>query len=86
VKAYPAETTEAFLDGHVSALEFFGSVPLSILYDLKIAGARICGMANASVRGRSSNWSATTGLRYRAVRAVKVGLWRVTLVAIMQQV
>jgi transposase len=24
VKAYPAETTEAFLDGHVSALAFFG--------------------------------------------------------------
>ena len=24
VKAYPAETTEAFLDGHVSAFDFFG--------------------------------------------------------------
>jgi transposase len=33
VKAYPAETTEAFLDGHVSAFAFFGGVPLSILYD-----------------------------------------------------
>ena len=44
VKAYPAETTEAFLDGHVSAFEFFGGVPLSILYDnLKIAVAKICG-------------------------------------------
>jgi transposase len=44
VKAYPAETTEAFLDGHVSGFEFFGGVPLSILYDnLKIAVARICG-------------------------------------------
>jgi len=44
VKAYPAETTEAFLDGHVSAFAFFGGVPLSILYDnLKIAVARICG-------------------------------------------
>ena len=31
VKAYPAETTEAFLDGHVSAFAFFGGVPLSIL-------------------------------------------------------
>lgn len=40
VKAYPAETTEAFLDGHVSAFAFFGGVPLSILYDnLKIAVA-----------------------------------------------
>ena len=27
VKAYPSETTEAFLDGHVSALAFLGGVP-----------------------------------------------------------
>ena len=33
VKAYPAETTEAFLDGHVSAFAFLGGVPQSILYD-----------------------------------------------------
>ena len=33
VKAYPAETIEAFLDGHVSALAFLGGVPRSILYD-----------------------------------------------------
>ena len=44
VKGYPAETTEAFLDDHVSAFAFFGGVPLSILYDnLKIAVAKICG-------------------------------------------
>jgi transposase len=44
LKGYPAETTEAFLDGHVSAFAFFGGVPLSILYDnLKIAVAKICG-------------------------------------------
>lgn len=44
VKAYPRETTEAFLDGHVSSFAFFGGVPLSILYDnLKIAVAKICG-------------------------------------------
>ena len=44
VKAYPQETTEAFLDGHVAAFAFFGGVPLSVLYDnLKIAVARICG-------------------------------------------
>ena len=44
VKAYPRETTEAFLDGHVSAFGFFGGVPLSILYDnTKIAVAKICG-------------------------------------------
>jgi hypothetical protein len=43
-KAYAAETTEAFLDGHASAFAFFGGVPLSILYDnLKIAVAKILG-------------------------------------------
>jgi len=44
VVAYPAETTEAFCDGHVQAFAFFGSVPKSILYDnTKIAVARILG-------------------------------------------
>jgi transposase len=44
VQAYPGETTEAFCDGHVAAFEFFGGVPLSILYDnTKIAVARILG-------------------------------------------
>jgi transposase len=52
MKSYPAETTEAFLDGHVSAFAFFGvlsemgnaGVPQSILYDnTKLAVARICG-------------------------------------------
>ena len=33
VVAYPAETTEAFCDGHVQAFAFFGGVPQSILYD-----------------------------------------------------
>ena len=48
VKAYPAETTEAFLDGHVSACAFLGGVPQSILYDntrltvAKILGDRRC--------------------------------------------
>ena len=44
VWAYPAETTEAFCDGHRRAFEFFGGVPRSILYDnAKIAVARILG-------------------------------------------
>ena len=44
VKAYPAETTEAFLDGHVSAFSFLGGIPQSILYDnTKLAVARILG-------------------------------------------
>lgn len=33
VKAYPAETMEAFLEGHGAAFAFFGGVPRSILYD-----------------------------------------------------
>ena len=44
VQAYPAETTEAFCAGHVAAFDFFGGVPLSILYDnTRIAVARILG-------------------------------------------
>ena len=44
VQAYPAETTEAFCDGHVAAFDFFGGVPQSILYDnTRIAVARILG-------------------------------------------
>jgi len=44
VVAYPAETTEAFCDGHVRAFAFFDGVPQSILYDnTKIAVARILG-------------------------------------------
>ena len=43
-QAYPAETTEAFLDGHVSAFAFLGGVPQSILYDnTKLAVAKILG-------------------------------------------
>ena len=73
IKAYAAETTEAFLDGHVSAFAFFGGVPLSILYDnLKIAVAKILGgaAAHASLYRtrqplfvRRSLWSSGQGQR-----------------------
>jgi transposase len=44
LKAYPAEISEAFCDGHVAAFAFFGGVPRSILYDnTKLAVARILG-------------------------------------------
>lgn len=44
VKSYPAETAEAFCDGHVAAFAFFGGVPLSILYDnTRLAVAKILG-------------------------------------------
>jgi transposase len=44
VKSYPAETAEAFCDGHVAAFAFFGGVPRSILYDnTRLAVAKILG-------------------------------------------
>src|SRR6187397_3453773 len=44
VRAYPAETAEAFCDGHNAAFAFFGKVPNSILYDnTTLAVARILG-------------------------------------------
>src|ERR1700736_2856263 len=44
VQAYPAETAEAFCDGHNAAFSFFGKVPRSILYDnTTLAVARILG-------------------------------------------
>jgi hypothetical protein len=44
VKAYPAETAEAFCDGHNAAFAFFGGVPLTMLYDnTRLAVARILG-------------------------------------------
>jgi transposase len=33
VRAYPAATSEAWVDGHVHAFAFFGRVPVSVLYD-----------------------------------------------------
>jgi transposase len=44
VEAYPAETAEAFCDGHNAAFAFFGGVPRSMLYDnTRLAVARILG-------------------------------------------
>jgi transposase len=44
VQAFPAETTEAFLEAHVRAFEYFGGVPMRILYDnTTLAVARILG-------------------------------------------
>jgi len=44
VMAFPAETTEAFLEGHNHAFAYFGGVPRTMLYDnSKIAVARILG-------------------------------------------
>ena len=44
VKAFPAETTEAFSDGHNAAFGYFDAVPRRIVYDnIKLAVARILG-------------------------------------------
>ena len=44
MQAFPRECTEAFLEGHKRAFEFFGGVPIRISYDnSKIAVARITG-------------------------------------------
>ena len=44
VMAFPAETTEAFLEGHNHAFRYLGGVPRTILYDnTKLAVARILG-------------------------------------------
>ena len=44
VQAFPAETTEAFLEGHVRAFEYFGGVPRRVLYDnTTLAVTRILG-------------------------------------------
>ena len=60
VAAYPAETTEAFCDGHNAAFAFFGCVPRSILYDnTKLAVARILGDGKRSERASSRSFSPT---------------------------
>ena len=48
VKAYPAETTEAFLDGQVSAFAFSSTTGSAV-------------PARATTRGRSRGWSAICG-------------------------
>lgn len=56
VAAYPRECTEAFCDGHVRALEFFGGVPRAIRYDntriavSKVMGGRERGLTDAFLR------------------------------------
>jgi hypothetical protein len=54
VKAYPAETAEAFCDGHVAAFAFFGGVPGSILYDnTRLAVAKIVKSDGGRITGRT---------------------------------
>ena len=53
VKAFPAETTEAFCDGHNAAFHYFGGVPRRIVYDnTKLAVSRMLALVHNS-RSRS---------------------------------
>ena len=80
VQAYPAETAEAFCDGHNAAFAFFGKVPRSILYDnTTLAVARILG-DGARQRTRvfselQSHYYLPTGLGGPAKATTKVK-WR----------
>ena len=73
VKAFPAETTEAFCEGHNAAFRYFGGVPRSILYDnTTLAVARILVRRQAQAdQGGSVNCSRTiySPIVSQAVRA-----------------
>ena len=75
VKAFPAETTEAFCEGHNAAFRYFGGVPRSILYDnTTLAVARILGDKRTTrvtslslVRYRANDYSVPTRYGHRQV-------------------
>ena len=69
VKAYSAETTGAFLDGHAAAFAFLGGVPQSILYDnTRLAVARILGDGRRQ-RGLSVGFTTAAGLVHELMEA-----------------
>src|SRR5208282_4079365 len=83
VQAYPAESSEAFCEGHNVSFEFFGGVPCSILYDnLKLAVARILG--DGRRLGSSASCSPTTcsptasGGRAKATTRARLKGWWAT--------
>ena len=91
VKAYPAETTEAFCDGHVSAFSFLGGVPRSIVsttrdwrwpgsWETAGASALVCSL-NSSPTTCSMTDSAvqarvTTRARWRGWWDMLLSMWR----------
>jgi hypothetical protein len=77
VVGYPAETTEAFCDGHVRAFAFFGGVPKSILCDYVsgniiavLCPRRLCG-GPARMRGIAT---AAGHISIRGPRAIRGAL------------
>ena len=82
VKAYQAETTEAFLDGHISAFAFLGGVPPEHLYDnTRLAVARMPGDGGVGAPGPSPSFSPTTcsrtgsGVQARATTGGRSRAW-----------
>src|SRR5271167_4219074 len=68
VMAFPAETTEAFLEGHNQAFAYFGGVPRTILYDnTRIAVKEITG------DGERRPTEAFSGLQSHYLFAAKFG-------------
>ena len=68
VITFSAETTEAFLEGHRQAFEYFGGVPRTILYDnTRIAVAKIAG------DGERQPTEAFSGLRSHYLFAARFG-------------
>jgi transposase len=65
VAAYPAETKEAFCDGHVKAFRFFGGVPKSILSDY-VPGHIIVVMCRSALCGGALSWRSATTVAYTA--------------------
>ena len=80
IKAYPAETTEAFLDGHVSAFAFLGGAPRSVLYDnTRLRWPGSWGTAGENAPGPSPSSSPTTCSRTGSAvpgRGTTRGRWR----------
>jgi transposase len=68
VVAFPAENTEAFLEGHQQAFDYFGGVPRTILYDnTRIAVKEITG------DGERKPTEAFSGLQSHYLFAAKFG-------------
>ncbi|HUZ96686.1 MAG TPA: hypothetical protein VMU57_17425 [Edaphobacter sp.] len=67
VAVFPAETTEAFLEGHVRVFAYFERVPRQILYDF-VPGNKIVVMWHSAlcVRNRRGDPSGLVSVRLKA--------------------
>ena len=80
LKAYLSETAEALCNGHVAAFDFFGGVPLSILYDnTKLAwrGSWATGRASGPSCSRSCSPIICSRIASAGpARGTTKGMWR----------